>query len=539
MDKKEGYLLFLILLCAFIIRIPQLNFPSIGYHNTKENEYISMAKNMAASKDFISREVYFENAFSDKKDFGLYPQVPFVAYQILLGYKLFGDNLWFARLINIILMLLSILAVFCLTNIFIKERIYAIMAVALLSVLPLGVYFSRNLQPESGAFLFMTLGNLLFIRFIEGFKRKYLLVAAFCIFMTAGYKISFLFGFIPLLFVFSYRKYVLGKKIKTLVEDIFLLVLPLLLLIVYYIAVGQWSFSVSWKGRVNPLSVFTAAYWKQYGPIIWHYAKNENFTLPFLLLFMGGVIKSWLNYKKDAGLFARYLRGWSLIIAPYFMFFSDYLNQHNYYQMPFLGFVGLSIVYCIRELSISFGNYFKRPVKQSHVAAVIFGMALLISVPGLKKSINSHFAVIYPGGDEIGKLLKDITAEEERLFIYTFAQGYAPCVYAQRKCGWCNSPDELKINERKFGIKYIVIYPYYYLYNLNDNIKRYISERYHIKLMGLVPGNGRLVPTIMLLEKGGSLNIQKFFNNTKNIKLQKVYHTVAGAVPFYILKAEN
>jgi len=46
----------------------------------KENEYISMAKNMIASRDFISRDVYFYNAFNDKRDLGLYPQLPFVAY---------------------------------------------------------------------------------------------------------------------------------------------------------------------------------------------------------------------------------------------------------------------------------------------------------------------------------------------------------------------------------------------------------------------------------------------------------------------------
>lgn len=82
MHKKYLHLLFLILVLAsaFIIRIPQLNFPSIGYHNMKENEYISMAKNMIASRDFISRDVYFYNAFNDKRDLGLYPQLPFVAY---------------------------------------------------------------------------------------------------------------------------------------------------------------------------------------------------------------------------------------------------------------------------------------------------------------------------------------------------------------------------------------------------------------------------------------------------------------------------
>src|SRR3989338_10640863 len=88
-------LLSLIILTGFFPRAYHLNFPSIGYHNMKENENISIAKYIRDTNDFVNRKIYFYDAFSDKNDFGLYPQVPFTAYQIFIGYKLFGDNLWF------------------------------------------------------------------------------------------------------------------------------------------------------------------------------------------------------------------------------------------------------------------------------------------------------------------------------------------------------------------------------------------------------------------------------------------------------------
>lgn len=541
MRRRYAILLFLTLACACAIRMPILNFPSIGYQNMKENEYISMAKNMIANKDFISREVYFYNAFTGKKDFGLFPQIPFVAYQIILGYKLFGENLWFGRLINIMFMLLSIITIFYLSGIFFKESAYGLIAALLLSIIPLGVYTSRNLQPESGAFFFMSLGNLLAIKFMQEFKRRYLFGLALCIFLAAGYKLTFLFGFIPLFIIFPYRAYILAKNPRQLAAEILLLILPIASFAAYIIIVKQVSFFASWENRVNPLTIFTASYWDTYGATIWNYVKNLNFTFIYFLLFTGGIIKSWLSYKKDASLLNRYLRAWSLIVIPYFMIFSDYLRQHNYYQMPFLGFACLAVVYCISAISAYIANTIHQKVKTAAIALIIFAISVLFSIPALAKGIMMPFAYqfTYVGTDEVGKILKRLTTAEDRIFIYTFPQGYSPCVYAERKCGWCDSLDEFKMNERKFGIKYIIIFTLSYMQNMGNDIKKYISQNYHLWLTGFVPSGGKLNPEIIVLKKGGHLDIGEVFSGDRSIKLQRVYVTPAGRLPFYIMTNEE
>jgi len=38
---------------GFILRIYNLNFPSVGYHNMKENEYLEIAENMLQDNDFL------------------------------------------------------------------------------------------------------------------------------------------------------------------------------------------------------------------------------------------------------------------------------------------------------------------------------------------------------------------------------------------------------------------------------------------------------------------------------------------------------
>lgn len=528
-------ILFLIILNGFSLRAYHLDFPSIGYHNFKENEYISIAKRMRDTNDFVNRSVYFFNAFDEKIDYGIYPQIPFVAYQILAGYKLFGDHLWFPRTINIIFMLLSILCIFWLTKIFLKENIYGLSCALLLSIMPLGVYFSRNLQPESGAFFFMLLGNLAFIKFTRDLKRIYWIIFVSCLTITACYKISFLIGFAPLLLIFPYKKYALEKRISSIVKEAAIFISPPILLFLYWIRTKQISFSVHWEGRVDFLSVFSISYWEEYGGTIWHYIERENFTAIYFLLFLYGIILLWSNHNKNNGLFDRYLRAWSIAIIPYFMVFSDYLNQHNYYQMPFLGFACLTIVWFIKEISSYVADIFRLTGKPL-IFLFIFAAFTVISLPDIRRNITAHFRVISPGTDVIGKALMKMTEKDERFFIYTFSQGYAPCAYAERKCGWPKSLDDFKMNEQRFKIRYVVIYPCRFLENMDKNIKDYLEDNYGAKIVGLTKTAKGVSARILLLEKGGKVNFKEVFKiKARNLKLETIYDTPDGPLPFYVL----
>jgi len=344
--SKSSYLiLFSILAWGFLLRIPQLGFPAIGYHNMKENEYISMARNIQKTGDFVKRDVDFYHAFDKgrKETFDLYPQVPFVSYQLILGDWLFGRNLWFARLINIGLFLLAIIAAWFLTLKISGRRQDGFWVAGLLASLPLAVFFSRNLQPESGVFLFMLLATLFGFKFMESFQSRY----AVCLGIAAGlilaYKIAFLFGLFPLLLVFPYRRYLGYANKGKIVSDALTIFIPSGLLLLGWFMSGQIGLRQSIEGRVNLFAVFNLSYWQRYGPIIADYTLRENYGLLFFVSFAGGVFTAWLRSRQDKTLFSRYLRASSLALIAYFMVFSDYLNQHSYYQMPFL-FVFLSFI---------------------------------------------------------------------------------------------------------------------------------------------------------------------------------------------------
>jgi len=534
-QKSKIVIMLGLLVFALWLRMPQLNFPSVGYHNMKENEYISMAKQIIKKKDLNIRDVYFYNAFKDKKDFDLYPQVPFVAYQIVIGYKLFGDNLWFPRLINIFWMLLSILLIFYLTRLLTSEDLSAFLSAFLLAIMPLGVFFSRNLQPESAAFFFMMLGSVCWIKYMDKWNKGYLFGFALSLAITAAYKMAFIIGFIPLLMIFPYSRYFSKRNRADIFITAGIIWAPVFVLIAYFFYTGQMSFP-SCQGRVSFFRPFFLQYWKDYGSIIWHYIKNENYTLIYFILFLGGVFASWLNFRSDKSLFIRYLRGWSIMIIIYFMVFNDYLNQHNYYQMPFLGFVCLSILHAIKRGSLRLGVFLGASYTKK-IFIFIFVLVFLVTAQDIRKAIKSQFSVIFPGTDYAGLYLKGITSEDEKFFYHAFCQGYAAAVYAERRCGWPGEFEEFKKIEEKEKISFVMVYPINYLNSIPETIRAYIFDNYHVNAMGFTSQGENLAPCLIIFKKGGKTDIKDFINtNQQNVKVSMIYKTINGNLPFYFMR---
>ena len=107
--------------------------------------------------------------------------------------------------------------------------------------------------------------------------------------------------------------------------------------------IGQWEWESpeTVMARIKLLEIFTPAYWAKDGRMIWRYVKGENFTLVYVITALLGITIAAIRRK---GLLDRYIIGWALAIIPYCMIFSDFITQHNYYQMPFLPLVCMSSV---------------------------------------------------------------------------------------------------------------------------------------------------------------------------------------------------
>jgi hypothetical protein len=429
--------------------------------------------------------------------------------------------------------------------------------------MPLAVFFSRNLQPESPALFFMLLGNLFYLRFITG-QKKYNLFWGGVFFCFAWiYKFSYLFGVLPFLICAPFKK-ILNEK-KELWKNIFTplhpkspafqsgdeeniklgqtrkprplgwgvtgfifflsyLIIPVVML--WLLLTGQWVFQE--LGRVKLFDIFSASYWGKYGKVIWWYITGENFTWLFTLLTFLGISVAFI---KKGALLKRYIIGWVFTAIPYSMVFSDYINQHSYYQLPFISLVCVASTYAARFISEKAGKLVK--INTLVIMMVIMAASFLF----IWQPILRLYRKVYLGEDVAGKTLRELTLPGERIFLYTHCQGYGIARYAQRYAGWPADLRGLKEKEDKFKIRYVCIYPAEYLQKLaqeSPDIFRYIQNNYHFKEIGLLNGS---VLSYLLLEKGAREDLADFLRRLSGkARLEAIYKTWGKREFFYTLR---
>jgi len=521
-----------LMLLGFSIRSYNLDFPSIGYHNMKENEYLSIAQEMQRTKDYVTRRIYFYNGFEDNPTERYYPQPPLISYQTLLSWHFLGDNLWGPRLINVLFGVAGILVIFFLAELLFSSTALALFCSGLLAVMPLAVFFSRNLQPESPGFFFMLLGNLFYLRFCLSLKKYNLLLGGAAFVLAWAYKFSFLIGIFPFIFCLPIRK-VFADKRNLLKSLLIILVsyLPIALAIFWLKRHGQWEFDPqNTSERVRLLAIFTSDYWAKYGKMIWWYVQGENFTPVFTWLGFAGIAVALVKRK---GLLNRYILGWVLSVVVYFMIFSDFVNQHNYYQMPFLVLACLAVCQATRVLSLLFSKVLKK-------GALIWLMAviLIFAYPGVRDSLTRMFQTVFYGVDMAGESLKEFIKPGERAFLCSYPQGQGIARYARRYVGWTDNLEDFKKQENKFVIRYVCFYPAelsLLLRNNNPALFNYIRDNYHLKEAGISDEPKRVF--YVILEKGAGSKPEGFLESfSGNLQPRTIYKVLNGYFFLYSLR---
>lgn len=530
----KNILLGLILLLGLALRIYNLNFPSIGYHNMKENEYLSMAQEMERTNDFITRIIYYENAFQKEPTIVITPQPPLISYQILISWKTFGKNLWGPRLFNALFGVISILLIYFLARLLFKERRYALFCAFLLAIMPLGVFFSRNLQPESPAFFFMLLGNLFYMKFSTSLKKYNLVLGGLSFSAASLYKLSFLIGIVPFMFCFPFKA--LFKEKKEFLNRVFTFCLPYLVImaaILWLMNIGQWKFEAAQTlSRIKLWEIFTSGYWEKSGRVIWRYTVGDNYTYIYTALALLGIITAFFRRK---GLLNRYIIGWAVASIPYSMVFSDFINQHNYYQMPFLAFVCVSSVYALSVIP--------ETITIKKIPGNIFPFWLMVltaavSAPLARNSILRMHATVFWGLDVAGESLREFTEPDERVFLLSHPQGQGIARYARRYMGWTDDLKDFENKEAKFKIRYICFYPAEFALALKSNnqtLFEYIQNNYHVKEVGLTEEPSQLY--YLILEKGKGSDPENFLRSFSGTRqLRTIYKLFGKLIFLYTLR---
>lgn len=538
MDKRiqssaKTFILIVILALGFMLRSYNLNFPSIGYHNMKENEYLSMAQEMKAGGDLVTRRVYFYDAFEEEPRMKLYPQPPLISYQILASWKLLGENIWGARLGNVLFAVVSILVMYYIALLLFANTALALFCAFLLAVMPLAVFFSRNLQPESPAFFFMLLGNLFYLRYVLSLKKCHLLLGGFSFSIAWLYKFSFLIGALPFLFCFPVKS--ICKNKKEIFKNLLAAFLPFLVIIfavVWLKRTGLWLWDAQVLKRIQLWEIFTLTYWEKYAVIIWRYIYMENFTLLFVVLALSGIL---LAFFKRRGLLNRYIIGWAFSAIFYCMIFSDFINQHNYYQMPFLALVCVSIVYAVSAIPETV--MIKNIPKAYFLLFLVVGI-MGVSAPFVYNATARMYGTVFLGLDVAGESLREFTESKERIFLLTHSQGKGIARYARRFAGWEDTLEGFKDKEKRFNIRYACFYPAEFALSLKANnplLFEYIQNNYHVKEVGLTEEPSQLY--YLIVEKGKGSDPETFLQSFSGARqLRTIYKLFGKLVFLYTLR---
>lgn len=537
--KLNHVILFIFLVLGLYLRIYHMDFPSIGYHNMKENEYLCEAKYYYdTNSDFLRRVLCINGMDAGPGYFEEYPQMPLIPWAIDIMWKLFGVQFWAARIIIILFSLSTIILMYLITLKLTKNEYLSLISSFLASIMPLNVFFGRNLQPETPALACLMLGMYFYLKWIDEFKTKQILWCGIAIMFTALFKYTFLIGLIPLLFIFPFRKIILKLNSKNertkLIKQGALFLLPLIIPFIW-IWITDKFLNVLAKnavlsgtiGRVSLFRVFTQQYWQDFLPTINAYFK-DNWTFWFLWFALIGGIILIFKYKT---LISRFVMGYFLSLIPYAMILADYVKGHSYYQMPFVPLVCIASAYLIYLLGEIIAQIFK-------IKYLIYTPLLIFILiwPSVNHSIDVQYNTIFYGLDVAAEYLKEHTTANERFFVFGHSQSVGVCFNSDRKCGGAANLANFTFGEEYRNMTWVFIHGDVGMYELSKDkeLMNYIFNNYQIAQLGLLRSGDQYIIQTYLLRKGGIFNITSM--QSRPVTLSKVYDLKGGKINFYTVE---
>ncbi len=534
-----------IALLGLKLRVYHLDFPSIGMHNMKENEYLSEARFMTRSGDYLKRRVHLSGLEEGDGTFPKarlrgdlpeeYPQLPVVPWMILSSWKVFGEGFWQARAPIVLFSCAALFAFFFLARRLSGGTLFALVSVFLLAILPEHVFFGRNIQPESPALFFTLLASICWLRLLDaGRPRDAFLFGLF--FGIAGlFKYTFLIASIPLFLVALGRddRRTLARTWSTW-RWMALGFLPLATWMLFAPFLKEREDLLAGTlPRVHPFEIFTPAYWARWGATLLHFAKL-NHSIGVVVLFAVGLLV--LAFSKDAGRLRLFVLGSLLSTIPYAMLLSDYLRGHSYYQFPFLPLV------CLGSAATLVGA---GDLLASRIRGLPAALAPLIVlgalVPGVVHETNRHWDTIFFGLDVAADYLKSHSEPDDRLFVIGPHQAAGICYNADRDCALFPALDEMRRGEDRLGFRWALVYGTPGLESLKETPGRleHLESRYELCQMSFFRTTGGTSVQSLLLRRGGSSDLAHLERNAlarATSASVRIYDTKNGVLSLMIVE---
>ncbi|MFC1801171.1 ArnT family glycosyltransferase [Nanoarchaeota archaeon] len=501
--------LILILILGFNLRAYHLDYPVVGYHNWKEVHYLTEARNFA-------RDGFFDDGlFMPHSDIPYYDSNPngihkdtFPTISIIDGlfFKILGDQIWVARLINILFSLGSIFFFYLLIKKIFKREDLALTAATVLSILPLFVFFGRQTQLINPAIFFMLFGSYFYLVWIKKNLIRYSLLFSIGIMLATITKYSFALIIIPMLVIFPFKKIFKKENVKKYSKQMIIVILIILLIptwMVYNSKISDQLDGYSDQGgffgssQINLL--FKTEFWT---PVKSFVADNYTY-MGIILALMGIILLIFLRKKNKIG--SKFFMGYVIGALIWIPIMASKLKGHSYHQYPLLPLIAFLISLTIVVISGSASSLINNKYKKFIKTGLIIIFLIIIFFPA-KTAWQRQFDTQFIGLDVAGEYIKQNSEINDRV-IHSRHQSFGVVWHADRKGE--NPPTNLSVLKKleKRGANWIFMYQWGIpKITQNKEVWDYIQNNYGLEQIAFqVSGNEQQL-IYLLLKKGGTFN---------------------------------
>ncbi|MFZ5366146.1 MAG: ArnT family glycosyltransferase [Patescibacteria group bacterium] len=333
MSKKiiiEYFLLSIIFVFAFILRLYKINIPLADHHSWRQADTAAVARNFVKEGwDFLRPRIdnmtFLHSPDKPNKE-RLFLVEPPIYQTIVAGvYKVFGIKESMARLVSIAFFLGSMIFLYLLARQYFGSGI-SLLSAFFFAILPYSIFYSRVILPEP-MMIFLTMGLIYFlIKWLDKEKIIWWAIAVLFASLALTQKIFPPFLVLPLAYLVL-RKYSLNAFRQ---PKIWLLVtLSLLPIVAWRVWISQFPEGIppsDWLLNQGAIRFKGAFFW-------WIFAER----LGKLILGHWGLIPFGLGLilipgKKEGWFFHL----WLLSTLIYVTIFAAGNVTHDYYQIPFI-----------------------------------------------------------------------------------------------------------------------------------------------------------------------------------------------------------
>lgn len=451
MRPQAGHILLLIVLLALGLRLYHVTYPYLDHNSWRQTDTAAIARNFSRTGFNILRPEL--DMFGPGRTV-VELELQVTTFLTALLYTIWGIQHWVGRVVPILFSLGAIVYFDRLVSLHFGQR-RALLSTFVFAILPLNVYFSRVLMPESAAMFFAIASVYHWSVYVQKETNlQYALAAGFAA-LAFLLKLINLYLLIPLaaLAVTRYGRrswlnarlwlFALITLTVTAAYYGYMHVTADIKLIPYQVGTGQWA----------NLNILTS-------PVLYRTLADRLHTIIFTDL---GVILLVVGFLLPAH--NQLFRIWFLSALAYTFAVATFSFIHTYYQMPLIP----AGAYFIGSALERFYAWGRLRLTTGLLCAALLAQAIANLLP--MYALNAYPAY------EAARALTIIDTSGAAILSVPHQRGRAPEIlyYADRK-GWAIQPDELSIAAvdrfRALGARYLVIADHRII---PDDLRRYLA----------------------------------------------------------------